>query len=165
MRLALALAGYIVMVLTLHTQQRRWRSSMIGAATIWGIVVVLITELLSLPGGLTRPNLTLAWLAVDGIALVYAWLVAPHKGMMKGLLGYGETARQILISLRIAKMLWLWGLAVIVLLVAIVAFLTPPNTQDVMTYHMPRVMYWMQQRSVAFYPTVDYRQLYMPPLV
>jgi 4-amino-4-deoxy-L-arabinose transferase-like glycosyltransferase len=60
-------------------------------------------------------------------------------------------------------MLWLWGLAVIVLLVAIVAFLTPPNTQDVMTYHMPRVMYWMQQRSVAFYPTADYRQLHMPP--
>jgi hypothetical protein len=163
MGLAPALASYALILLTLHARQGRWRSSMIGAATVWGILIVLMTELLSLPGGLTRPNLALAWLAVDGIALVYAWLVAPHQGIMTGLLRSGETARHRLISLRIVEMLWFWGLAVILLLVAMVALLSPPNTQDVMTYHMPRVMHWMQQRSVAFYPTVDYRQLHMPP--
>jgi Dolichyl-phosphate-mannose-protein mannosyltransferase len=163
MRLGLPLAGYVFMLFMFRARGSGWRAAIIGAATVWGIVVVLITELLSLPRELTRMNLTLAWLAVDGVALVCAWWVAPHKVMMKELLRYGERSCQVLTSLMTTRMLWLWGLGAIVLLVAIVALLSPPNTTDAMTYHMPRVMYWMQQRSVAFYPAADYRQLHMPP--
>ncbi len=54
--------------------------------------------------------------------------------------------------------------AAILLATALVALLTPPNTWDAMTYHMPRQVYWMEQRSIAHYPAEDLRQLEFPPM-
>ena len=55
------------------------------------------------------------------------------------------------------------GISIIIALVGTVALLSPPNTWDVMTYHLPRIVHWLQNRSVAFYPTHEPRQLFMPP--
>ncbi len=44
-----------------------------------------------------------------------------------------------------------------------VALVAPPNTFDSMTYHMPRVMHWIENASVWPYPTNILRQLYMAP--
>jgi 4-amino-4-deoxy-L-arabinose transferase-like glycosyltransferase len=38
-----------------------------------------------------------------------------------------------------------------------------PNTYDSMTYHLPRVMHWLQDQSVSHYYTPISRQLYQPP--
>jgi len=61
-----------------------------------------------------------------------------------------------------------------VLLVGVIAFilattfataiLYPPNTWDSMTYHMPRVVHWISNNSVSFYPTAIPRQTYQMPL-
>jgi len=40
----------------------------------------------------------------------------------------------------------------------------PPNNWDVLSYHLPRQVYWMQQHSVANFSTQDWRMLAMPPL-
>ena len=45
-----------------------------------------------------------------------------------------------------------------------IAFLVGvPNTYDSLTYHMARVAHWMQQQSVAYYPTNISRQNQMSP--
>jgi hypothetical protein len=46
----------------------------------------------------------------------------------------------------------------------LVSALTPPNNADALTYHLPRQVYWMQQHSVANFPTSNWRALSMPPL-
>ena len=43
------------------------------------------------------------------------------------------------------------------------ALIYPPNTPDSMSYHMPRVMHWIQNQNVDFYPTSTTRQLYVSP--
>lgn len=43
------------------------------------------------------------------------------------------------------------------------ALVYPPNTWDSMTYHMSRVMHWMSNQSLAFYPTAIDRQLFQMP--
>jgi hypothetical protein len=53
--------------------------------------------------------------------------------------------------------------AIVVLLVGLVAIAAAPNNPDSMSYHMARVMHWVQDRSVAHYPTNILRQLYQPP--
>jgi hypothetical protein len=55
------------------------------------------------------------------------------------------------------------GLGFILLISALVAFVTPPNVWDGLTYHMSRVTHWIQQQSLRFYPTPILRQLHMPP--
>jgi hypothetical protein len=45
-----------------------------------------------------------------------------------------------------------------------VALTTTPNNWDSQTYHLPRVEHWIQNRSLAFYPTSITRQNEMGPV-
>ena len=42
--------------------------------------------------------------------------------------------------------------------------LAAPSNWDALSYHLPRQVYWMQQRHVGFFSTGDARMLTMPPL-
>lgn len=55
------------------------------------------------------------------------------------------------------------GVALIVVILAVIAGVAPPNTWDSMSYHLPRIMHWLQQGSLAHYPTANLRQLYQAP--
>ena len=44
------------------------------------------------------------------------------------------------------------------------ALTTVPYNYDSLTYHLARIMYWIEHRSVSFYDTWNIRQLVTPPL-
>jgi hypothetical protein len=46
----------------------------------------------------------------------------------------------------------------------LVAWLAAPNTWDSMTYHLSRVKHWIDNETVAFYPTHILRQLHSGPM-
>ena len=45
----------------------------------------------------------------------------------------------------------------------IICIIYPPTTPDSMSYHLPRVMNWIQYGNLNFFATSDTRQLIMPP--
>jgi Dolichyl-phosphate-mannose-protein mannosyltransferase len=162
-RIGLLLAAYGFIVLGLRVRGSGWRAAAIGAATIWGIVVVLITELLSIPRELTRSSLAVAWLLADAAALVYLLLVARQKLQLRSFRALCAAYRQTLPRPTLASTMLVSGVGIVVVLVAMTALLSPPNTWDVMAYHMPRVVAWIQNRTVAFYATPYLPELRWPP--
>ena len=66
-------------------------------------------------------------------------------------------------SLTWSDSLILGAIIVIALLSAIIAFQCVPNTADSLIYHLPRVMFWAQNGSLAYYPTPVLHQLNYPP--
>jgi hypothetical protein len=141
-----------------------WRTSFIVSATLWGIWVAATTELLSAGSMLTRGAVAAVWLAASILAWSFAIFAAngrhfpPASGSQ-----VSNPASVASKPLSTADWLLLAGLTAVVLLLAIVAFVAPPNTWDAMQYNMPRVIMWIENRSVHFYPTLDYQQLMMSP--
>ena len=54
------------------------------------------------------------------------------------------------------------AIAFILTICLITALISSPNNWDVMTYHLPRVMHWAQNQSIAHYPTNNTRQISFP---
>jgi hypothetical protein len=56
------------------------------------------------------------------------------------------------------------GIIFLIIGVGVIVFIAPPNTWDAMNYHMSRIMHWIQNQSLAHYPTSFEPQLYQSPL-
>jgi 4-amino-4-deoxy-L-arabinose transferase-like glycosyltransferase len=141
-----------------------WRSSFVVSATLWGVWVAITTELLSAGSLLTRGAVAAVWLAASILAWSCAFSGATDQQLSRGSESpEPEPIEESSEPLALADRLLLAGLGVIVLLLAIVAFVAPPNTWDAMQYTMPRVIMWIENHGVHFYPTLDYAQLTMSP--
>ncbi len=130
-----------------------WRAAALISALLGGLAVLGLTELLSLGYHLTRAPLAAGW----GLVLVSAILwwrrtrrpappvpprSLPWTGLERACLGI---------------------ILLILVCTGIDAVFCAPNNWDAMTYHLPRVMHWIQNRSVAMYPAHIQRQLFMQP--
>ncbi|MCP3959695.1 MAG: hypothetical protein GY719_17745 [bacterium] len=128
-----------------------WIGALLLASVAWGAYLTLISEALSLAGALRFGPVLASWMAPIPVLI---WLQRRRRGGMASLELPSLTPIQI-------------GLvAIVALFVAatgIVAAVSAPNTWDSMTYHLPRVMHWAQNGSLAHYPTHEPRQLYMSP--
>jgi hypothetical protein len=109
---------------------------------------LLITEALS-PFHLLRPlPVALAWTAVAVFAAYrYRNLKLPRLPQRQPFEGA--------VAVAIAAL----GIAVF-----LAAAFSPPNSADAMAYHLPRVLYWAQSGSVAFFHTPYFNQVMLQPL-
>ena len=62
------------------------------------------------------------------------------------------------------KELFFWGLVIVGNCVVLLSINTVPYNWDSMTYHLPRLVQWIQNKSVAHYATGDIRQVTSPVL-
>jgi hypothetical protein len=133
---------------------KSWRDSFLDACALGALTLVAITELLSAFNALTRSAVLISWLLVLIAVAASFRLTRRTPGILRGphfaALGPGE-----------------WKFFAVYVLIALVTLITAiiaaPNAHDALTYHLPRVVRWIQDRSVAFYPTHATRQLWIGP--
>jgi hypothetical protein len=155
------LATFLIALVALIGAGLGGRRAFLYAATWLGVAIVCLTELLGAGRFLSRPALAASW---GAIAIGGAW-VARTK-VRAGVLRSREwitAAPGAWRTLDWLERVGLAGAAAVVLFIAVVAVVCPPNTQDVLEYHLPRVMMWIGNRSVSFYPTPNYAQLVHAP--
>lgn len=130
-----------------------WRSAFLLSSILWGALVTLFTEGLSIFRLLSFSSLIIAWGGVGVFLLGVGFYFRIFNE-------FGFKFRIEVSWFEFALLAYLFSL---VLVIGIIAWVSPPNTWDSMTYHMSRVMHWMQNKSVSFYPTHIIRQLYLSP--
>jgi hypothetical protein len=130
------------------------RECVLFVAILGGVSVTVITEILS-----TFNLITYGWLVVF-------WSVV-LLGSTSFVIILMKRQRLVVLSpflrLPFHAIPLLAGLVLIVTLTGVTAFLSPPNNWDSLVYHMSRVVHWIQDRNVSFYPTHSIRQLYANP--
>src|SRR5581483_5304445 len=139
-----------------------WRIAFILASAGWGALVAIGTEALSVATLLDAWGVRLWWLAVNaGLwgMLVFLRRRAPSTSASWNFaigwkeLGAWPLDARLMLAAAVLFMIFLGG----------IALLTPSTNVDSLTYHMARVMHWIQNQSVAHYPTNMDAQLQMGP--
>jgi hypothetical protein len=129
-----------------------WRYSFLTSSILWGVSVTAVTELLSIFNWISYSPLIAVWgIGVMGLC---AWYVN-IKRKKPSALSFG--------TLSLYEKFLAFGSLGILLVVGFISFASPPNTLDALSYHMSRVMHWIQNGNVAFYPTTILRQLHQSP--
>lgn len=106
--------------------------------------VVFLTESLSLVNAITPTALTATWISICAITL----LVALRRGRLPH--------RPQLTALG-------WIIFGLTLIPLVVGLIYAPLNWDTLTYHLPRVEHWLQNKNVGHYPTGIIRQNIFAP--
>lgn len=119
-------------------------------------VIAVSTELLSLIHAVSFVGIAAVWTSLT------ATLIFLLRNDLRDLLElFASSARQGIKDFPGTPLAAVLAVLAVTLAVALVS---PPNTYDSHTYHMARIMHWIQNASVSDYPTAILRQLYQPPL-
>lgn len=150
----LAFACLVVFLHNLHPSDSI-RRVIIHSAILFACYLALWLEALSIFHWVVQIALIIIWILPVVAFLVWEY----HKRRL------GE--KVILPGFHFPSNWWNRLLLLIILLVlittALVAWITPPQTWDSLTYHLSRVAHWAQDRSIWHYATGIDRQTSMPP--
>jgi 4-amino-4-deoxy-L-arabinose transferase-like glycosyltransferase len=135
-----------------------WRISFLSASLVWGLLLTATTEFLSLFKLISFWVILGAWVLSVTLAIIcLTRLNHVNSNERKSNLHIS------IVDISRFDLLLLAGIALIIIIVGVTGWISPPNNWDSMTYHMSRVMHWIQNGSVAYYPTHTLRQLHQNP--
>lgn len=131
-----------------------FRQAYLHSLLVWGTGIVAVTEVLSLFHALNRTTVFAAWIvAIVGLSTQLLRIRPPVRSLLPRPLRAPFECFPIL-------------LAVVVMIAGAIlvnGLIAAPNYWDALTYHMPRVMHWIQNGTVDHYLSNNTRQLAMPP--
>lgn len=125
------------------------RDFLLRGCVLAGAVTAWITELLGAFHLLRPVPVAIAWLCIAVVAAAYLYRHPPPLHPVR---------------IRPLEALIATGILWIVALTFTAAWFSPPNSHDVLAYHLPRILYWMQARSVGLFATPYLNQICFPPL-
>jgi len=139
------------------------RRALLYAALICGTIIAASTEILSLFHAINFWTIAGLWGLAILAALIYLiWNRKNIRFIPDPSTGSGQ---RLAPASALTADAWLLLASIIFIAgaTAVIAFYAAPNTWDSMTYHLARIIHWMQNGSVEFYPTNILRQLHLNP--
>src|SRR2546423_5572583 len=151
---------------TRSSKGRDWRLCWAFAAPLWVSILTAIVEITSSLGLFAAPWVLLAWLFVDICLVIVGAQLARKRGACPT-----EAFSECFTAIRQARLSdwpvdakwFLGGTGLVVFFLFGLAVTMPSANWDSLTYHLPRILHWIQQQSVEHYPTNIGRQLEVGP--
>ena len=145
----LAVLPYLVLILlVLYIKKRQWagwRESLLLGTTLWGLIITALTEIFSLFNAITFLSFLISWSALL-VILLAVFILSENKLSFLDIKAFIKNLNEFELAMIV-------GVVVLIIAVGITAFIYPPNTGDSVTYHMSRVIHWIQNRNLRFFPT------------
>ncbi len=155
----LPLVAFAMLALGFHRKQNDWRESLVYATIPWSLFLAFTTEALTQFRFLTRTGVAWSWLGFTLLCVAWSWKARVDSRSSATTADAKAVDRSLCWDDRIA----LITIVAISAFVALTAVISAPNNWDAMEYHLPRVVEWMNNRGVQFYPTIDWSQLCQAP--
>lgn len=153
----LASLPIVALILIIGLEAKRgwsWAESILLGSITWLFSISISVEVLDVANAISLSGVAWAW----NIGIVFLLLlhvkslgVVQDKEVVNVDYSTAEYAFFIIIGISFATTLF-------------VALISPPNNWDSQTYHLPRIEHWIQNRSLALYPTAIERQIAYPAL-
>ena len=132
------------------------RQSFVYAATVYMLYLVCATEIFSIWSLLRFEILLGFWTSCTVLSAFCLWGYGDSGIVKQAVQGAWTVCRTSRFE---------FGAVVVILAtILLIAVVAPPNNWESMAYRMMRVVMWMQQGSVAHFPTLVLPQLYQAPL-
>lgn len=126
----------------------------------FSLLIWLFTESLSLFHSLTHGKVLLVWVVAFCVMLVCGLCSLKIRERVKQeFAGFSCLCKESS-DWTTFEMVLLFLIIALAGITFVMSFLIVPNNWDSMTYHLARVANWIENRSVAYYPTNNLRQLY-----
>jgi 4-amino-4-deoxy-L-arabinose transferase-like glycosyltransferase len=122
----------------------------------WGLAAVTSLEVLNLAGEISRFPVTVFW-CLGSVGASLTLIRQRRNGVRAGGAAYDLVGDPMYFMLAASA-------AAIAVVNTTIALIATPNNWDSLTYHLPRIEQWIQQRSLADFPTVEIRQIVSNPL-
>lgn len=138
-----------------------WRLSWVFAFLLTGAFTVCAAEIASAFDSLDRRFLAIAWVTLDVALGVLIW-----RKFRRETIAWAQEARgcgaKFLACDRATR--WLYGIGLaFALFLGIVSLRAPQFVWDCKSYHVPRMLYWMQDKNLRHFPTSDIRRVAYDP--
>jgi hypothetical protein len=144
-------AEFLILLLFVNLKQKSLRISFIRASLYYSVFIWSVTELLSLFYFLNFFGSICCHIVYDIIILVLFFTRRKKSNL--------EIRNIFIIPFK-----WIYCFPAVILCVTFfIAFVSPPNNWDSMTYHLPRIEHWIQNKSLRHYSTSIVRQLISAP--
>ncbi len=144
----------------LYNKNNGVKNSILKTTIHISFLVSISTEGLSIFNLLNHTSLLIFWFS---IFIICSYILNKNKLKTKEHLFLLISAFKSFINeLSIFKKILLISSILLFLLILFQGLIYPPNNWDSMTYHLPRILHWIQNESVANFPTHIERQLYQP---
>ncbi len=142
--------AFPLLVLLFRRETSTLRGAILQAAVAWGGFVVATSELLSLAHALSFAGVLAAWAAID------AWLVLAVLARRPWA---APSARPRAADPFTAGQVAMLGcIGVVMVVTGFITVVAAPNTWDAMESHLPRAFFWVQNHTVAFFPSPHFLQ-------
>lgn len=153
--------GYILLLMVLLGKNNfsGIAETVIKTTLIFSAILFLVTELLSGFHSLNLFSLAIFW-GTFNVILIALLLRNQGKVTLRLMVQKIKFYYQ---NLLLKEKLLIGVLLILLCLLLAQGLLYPPNNWDSLTYHMSRIMYWIGNESVDYFPTHILRHLYQPP--